>query len=189
MYANNPAYQLQKEIDGWRIYTPVNIMDDTSLYRYTEAINQDIYNRAGASKEVIEQVMNMIIERCNDTERTFRTARTDIAALANSMLFRLKNPVDEHCALRMGFILSYMENDTHSEPVTNTQPWWMNKKMELAMNNPEAYAFFLTWGMSSSPTYREALDTLTDSNYFNKRQEQINAILPYNSKLTTTTQT
>lgn len=189
MYKNNPDFELAFEVDNYRIYKAVDITKEIHTIRYIEAVNQEIYNRAGATKEVLEQAMNEIITRCNEVN--FKTARTDIAAIANSVVYRLKYPVDEHCALRMGHILTFMEFDKDGETISEdnkaTTIFWMNRKFELSMNNPDVYAFFLTMGMVHSQTYNAHLNTLTDSTYFQDRQQKIAALLPFNSKLTETT--
>jgi|GEM_PF-1375206 len=210
MYANNPAYKLEATFGEYKVYSPVTITEDIHVVRYVAAINQEIYNRAGATKDVIETVCNEIITRANDDK--FKTARTEIAQLANSLLYRLKNPVDEHCALRMGHVLSFMEiphvveyckedpkggdpiitkveDGAVSEPANEVSQFWMDKKMQLSMSNPEAYAFFLTMGVRHSETYSKAFDTLTDTNYFQNREDNLRAILAFNNKLTTTTST
>lgn len=187
MYANNPAYKLEATFGEYKVYSPVTITEAIHVVRYVAAINQEIYNRAGATKDVIETVCNEIITRANDDK--FKTARTEIAQLANSLLYRLKNPVDEHCALRMGHVLSFMETDEQSEDANVTTGFWMDKKMALSMSNPEAYAFFLTMGIRHSETYSKAFDTLTDTNYFQNREQNLAAILAFNSKSTTITST
>lgn len=186
MYANNPAYKLEATFGEYKVYSPVTITEDIHVVRYVAAINQEIYNRAGATKDVIETVCNEIIIRANDDK--FKTARTEIAQLANSLLYRLKNPVDEHCALRMGHVLSFMECEgiATPEPSNEVSQFWMGKKMQLSMSNPDAYSFFLTMGVRHSETYSKAFDTLTDTNYFQNREDNLRAILAFNSKLTTT---
>ncbi len=180
-YANNPAYTLAAEQGIYKIYVPVNPADGYHTSRYVEALNQQIYSQAGANKELLESVMDDMIARCNKATNT-DTLRTDIAALANSIKYRLKYPVDQHCAIRMGAILSFLEyekdGEVFSEPADKCELFWINKKTELALDQPELYTFFLTWGLTNSANYNEALATLTDSEYFIKRTEAIRSLLP-----------
>lgn len=185
LHRDNPALQLAFEADNVRIYTPMNIAEGYHTSRYVEALNQQIYSNAGATKETLRMVLEDMILRCNKQADT-DTLKTDIAALANSVLYRLKYPVDQHCAIRMGAILSFMEYDiieneqpkTISEDVDKCQIFWTQKKEQLAMNNPDAYAFFLDWGVSNTATYKEAFDSLNDSDYFLKREQEIASLMP-----------
>lgn len=179
MFLNNPDFKLETTIaDKYRIYTPSNVQTGYHMMRYVEASNQEIYNRAGATPDMLNQVMDAIIERCN--QPNFKNARTEIASLAQSIQYRTKYPVDQHCAVRMGCVLSFMEYEadgvTVSEDVNMVQPFWTDKKMKLAFEFPDAYSFFLSWGISSSASYRERLDTLTDLDYFNQRRQAISSL-------------
>lgn len=186
MLSQHPdKYELKLEYDGYRFYIPVKATD-YHTHRYVEALNQQIYSNAGATPEVLIEVMNIIISKCND-EKDIKTLRTDIAALANSIVYRTKYPVDQTCALRMGAILTFMEYD-HEGKLISEDPdkpdwFWINKKVQLALNNPELYTFFLTWGVANTPKYRELLDTLNDRDYFSKRMEAIMTLLPQSIKL------
>lgn len=181
MYANNPSYQLATTEGIYNIYIPVNPADGYHTSRYVEALNQRTYSEAGATKDVLAGVMDDMIGRCNKTIDT-ETLRTDIAALANSIKYRLKYPVDQHCAIRMGAILSMLEYEKDgaliSEPADKCEIFWIQKKVDLAMDYPALYTFFLTWGLTNSANYNEALDTLNDSEYFSKRTEAIKSLLP-----------
>lgn len=191
MYTNNPAYKLELQTDTVRIFTPVQTTDGYHTTRYIEAINQQIYNNAGATREVLDEVMAAIIGICNDEKE--REWRTKIGALAESIKYRLKYPVDQHCAVRMGCILSFMEEDvqpvnvnaphgasishqTLSEPHDKVEYLWLEKKMKLAFEDSKFYDFFLTWGIVNTPKYNEASDILNDSEYFVKRMQVIQSL-------------
>lgn len=178
MYSDNPAYQLQLTTGNYRVYTPVNIMEGYSTQRYVEAINQQIYANSGTNKEVLEDVMNEIIKRCNDDRN--KSIRTEIGALAQSILYRIEYPVDQHCAVRMGAILSFVEHDiegkTIAEPADKIETVWLKKKEELAFSNDEAYTFFLTWGIVNTPTYKEVFDFTNALEYFRIRTEALRSL-------------
>lgn len=180
MYANNPAYKLERKFGEWSIYTAVDINDGIHVFRYIQASAQERYNAAGITADSLAIAMDEIIKRAND--KNWETARTDIGVIANSLKYRLANPVDEHCALRMGHVLTFMECDELSEDPKSTTKWWMDKKMELSMSDPEAYAFFLDLGLASSQKYRETSDISIDMNYFLKRQEMLASFKPSVSK-------
>lgn len=180
MLKSNPQYEHQITVEGYSLYIPANTAD-YHMSRYVEATNQNIYSQSGANKDVLEVVMDEIILRCNDTSN-IKTLRTDIASLANNIKYRLKYPVDEHCIIRMGAILSFLEYEEEgkliSENPDKAEIMWLNKKMDLAFKYPDLYAFFLSWGVSNTPSYREALDTLNSTDYFVKRKQAIASMMP-----------
>lgn len=188
MLKGNKSYTLQKELGNVRIYTLTNTME-LHTTRYVELLNQQIYSSSGANKDILEQTMNEILTRCNDMKNQ-KTFRTDVAALANSVLYRLKYPVDQHCAIRMGAMCCFYEEDilnqdgsvysVLSEDKPQFDAFFQQKKEMLALSNPEWYSFFLSLGIVNTPQYNTLLDTLTDTDYFRKREETIQAILPSN---------
>ncbi len=181
MFRNNPAYQQAAQEGKYSLYIPENIMSYHTS-RFIQAANQQIYSNAGATKEVLEQVMTEIIERCNN-QKDIATMRTDIAAFANSVKYRLKYPVDELCSLRMGAILCYLEYENEDGTVVSEDPdkydnFWTKKKMDLAMDSPNLYSFFLTWGISNTPQYREHSGISIDMDYFMQRRQMLESLLP-----------
>jgi hypothetical protein len=173
-YANNPAYKLEAEHEDYRIYTPVNIMEGYSTSRYIEAMNQQIYAQAGATKEVLAQCMDEIILKCNLIEN-IRTTKTDIAALAQSIKYRLAYPVDQHCIIRMGCTLSFLECEDGSEPAAFTSVW-QQKKEKLAFTVQPLYDFFLSWGHDNLRQSVKAYDTSIDLDYFHNRTLTLNSL-------------
>lgn len=171
--------------DEYDIYVPVNIADGYHTSRYVEAINQQIYASAGATKEVIEAIANDLISRVNK-QLELTTFRSDVASLANNLLYRLKNPVDQHCAIRLGCVLTFAEyvNDGKiiSEDPDRTEIFWMAKKEALAMHNPDAYAFFLQTGIINIEAYKNQSSILNDINYFQNRDQSLAALTPQEMK-------
>lgn len=168
---DNPEFKCEFEKGDVRIYIPAEV----SAYhtqRYVAAMAQQIYSESGCTKDLLKSMMDNIITICNDKET--RTAKTDIAVLANNIKYRLQYPVDEDCAIRMGAILSFMEVE---DPNTISDVW-TKKKVELAHTDPEVYTFFLTLGIVNTPAYKELLDISIDMNYFSKRREALNGLLP-----------
>lgn len=199
MLQNQPnLYKLEGTFDKYRIYTPTNIAEGYHLSRKVQADHQVIYSNAGATEEQLNVAMDAILQYCNDSGKL---DRTNIAVIANDIKYRLKYPVDEHCAIRMGCILSFVEWDevvgqykqhnennptlsegdlypevrtrTVSEDPNKYDAFFTNVKFDLAMSNPDAYTFFLSWGIANTPKYREHLDILTSMDYFNKRKEAL----------------
>ena len=52
----------------------------------------------------------------------------------------------------------------------------MGRIIDLALNDPDVYAFFLTLGVSNTPTYREHLNILEDNDYFQKRNQVLKTL-------------
>lgn len=55
-------------------------------------------------------------------------------------------------------------------------PYFTDKKVDLALSNPDLYAFFLTLGAHNIGGYRGRLDILGSGDYFQKREEAIRGL-------------
>jgi hypothetical protein len=183
MFANNPRYKevFHSKVHDLRFYMPEDIAGGYHLSRYVAAGAQNIYSASGATKELLQAMMDKMLELCND-EKNVKNLRTDIATLANNIKYRLKYPVDEDCALRMGAIYCFIENE---DPDT-TEDYWTRRKIAFAKGDasqnikadPELYAFFLSTGLPFTPAWNGLSATSTDLNYFNQRTETLNALMP-----------
>lgn len=169
-HADNPKLTLALESLGYKFYTH-NSVEDYHLTRKLEAERHIIYANAGATRELIQAICKEIIERAN--RDNFRTARTDIAVLANNLLYRTSKPVDEHCAMRMGAIMTFISSDTVEEDINSSGADWLPIKEELAMKDPNVYSFFLITGIALIPEYRRLADTLQIQDYFRSRREDL----------------
>lgn len=180
MLKDNIEYTLLLTHAGYNFFIPAQTTEYHTS-RLVEASNQQIYANAGGNAEVFEAIANDIIFRANK-QLNVDTFRTDAALLAQQIKYRKKYPVDQHCAIRMGAILSFIEEDKET-PVFSEDPNKMNllfqqRKEELAFLHPELYTFFLTWGVENIPTYKEHFTTLTDMDYFSKRMATIRGLTP-----------
>ena len=183
MYENNPKYKevFQSKVHQLKFYMPEDIANGYHMSRYVAAGAQNIYSAAGATKDLLEQMMNKMLELCND-EKSIKHLRTDIATLANNIKYRLRYPVDEDCALRMGAIYSFVEGEDPDQ----TEDYWTKRKLALAKGDathhippdPELYAFFLSMGLPLTPAWSEPSAILTDSEYLSNRKEMLNALMP-----------
>lgn len=178
-------YKHEATFGKYRIYAPVNLTEYHTS-RYVQMQHQLIYANAGGTKETIQAIAQEIIKRCNDGKS--KTVISDISVLANDLLYRTKYPVDEHAAIRLGAVLSFVEwedttpdtliTTTHSEDPNKYDAFYTGIKEQLAMNDPEAYSFFLTWGIVNVPTYKEHFDTSIDTDYFRLRREALRSLTP-----------
>jgi hypothetical protein len=183
MFANNLKYQevFYSSVHNTRFYMPADIATGYHLSRYVAAGAQNIYAASGATKDVLDSMMNKMLELCND-EKNLKTLRTDIATLANNIKYRVRYPVDEDCALRMGAIYSFAEGE---DPDT-TEDYHTRRKVALAKGDapqgiaadPALYAFFLSIGIPYTPAWSGLSSTLSDTSYFSQRAEALNAIQP-----------
>lgn len=183
MFTNNPAYKevFYSKVHDLRFYMPEDMANGYHLSRYVAAGAQNIYAAGGSTKDLLDTMMGKMLELCND-EKNVKTLRTDIATLANNIKYRLRYPVDEDCALRMGAIYTFVDGE---EPNT-TEDYWTRRKVTLAKGDatqniapdPDLYAFFLSIGIPSTPAWSGLLDGLTSTGYFSKREETLNALMP-----------
>lgn len=173
-------FTIAYEKPEYRIYTPINTMEYHTS-RLLEATLQNVYSGAGATEETIVKHLDAIIELCNQTGEV-KTIRTDIAGIANALKMRTRFPIDKHCSVRMGAILSFLEYKQGerwiAEDPNKTETFWLERKMELAMSDPELYTFFFSMGAVSTQAYSNLLDTLNDGDYFEKRRMNLIAMLP-----------
>jgi hypothetical protein len=180
MYSNNPEYKLEGEFNGVKVYTLVK-ETDYHTYRYIEALNWQTYANCGTTKEKLTAIMDKILELCNE-DKPSKTYRTDIGALANVVKYSMKYPVEEHCAIRVGAILSFCEYEINgtafTEPHNEVSPMYIDKKVQLALNDPDAYSFFLGWGIANIPEYRTHFDISTATDYLTQRRQAIQMMLP-----------
>lgn len=182
-FKDNPKYTqvFTSKVHNASFYMPQDVANGYHMSRYVAAGAQNIYAAGGATKDLLNTMMDKMLELCND-EKNVKNLRTDVATLANNIKYRLKYPVDEDCALRMGAIYTF----TDGEDAEQTEDFWTNKKLAWAKGDatqniapdPELYSFFLSIGTASTPAWKEQLDILTDTNYFKTRKENLNALQP-----------
>lgn len=180
MFKDNPKFALQGDFNGVRIYTCVKESDYHTV-RYIEALNWQTFASCGVTKDKLKQLTDNLLEICND-DKSGKTIRTDVASIAQLIQYAMKYPLEEHCGIQLGCMLSFAEweidGTTYSEDPNSIQDTFMRKKMDLALGNPDAYTFFLSWGIDNIPEYKTHFATLTDMNYFQKRKQAMAAILP-----------
>lgn len=180
MLKNNPDFKEVFTIDKYSFYAPTQVTRYHKS-RELEANNQIIFASSGATKDVLLAHLNEIINICN-APTAIATTRTDIAAICNALIYRTSKPVDEKCAIRLGALLTFLEYEEdgvlQSEPPNEVKPYWLDKKMQLALQYPDLYTFFLSMGIVHIPQYNELSDTLNNVDYFITRREGIQSLLP-----------
>jgi len=134
---------------------------------------QDQYSRCGISKEVLASFTAKMLELANKQNNT-DTLKTDIGIIANNLNARMQSPMDELCAIRMGAIACFLEE----EDPNKVSDAWTNKKLKLADQYPEIYAFFLDTGIGFTPEYANQWRTSQAEDYFQKRSLMLNGLMP-----------
>lgn len=159
------------ESKGIKFYQPAN--GEYHLSRYVAAGAQNIFSACGITKTLLQTFMDKMIEMCND-EKSLKTLRTDIAIMCNNLLYRTKYPVDEDCAIRMGAIYCILEG----EDPDICDASLTEKKVQMTRQDPDLYTFFLTMGIKYTPAWSESGTDMSDMEYFSKRMETLNALIP-----------
>lgn len=177
-YGNNTKYKcvFESKVHGIKFYEP----EQYHISRYIAAGQQGIYSSAGVTKEYLEAITGKMLEICNSNNTS--TAKTDMALLAQNIRVRLKYPVDEDCAIRMGAIYAIAEG----EEADTVSALWIKKKMDMCKGtielppDPDMYAFFLNTGYGLTKEWDGLLtdtDTLTD--YLTKRNDMLLQTMPF----------
>lgn len=179
MYRGNPKYKHLFKHDIYDVYflQDANI---TELHksREVEANLQNIYSNSGATAAYIGTLCSQGLKMLENDPKG-ELLRTNMISILNQLLYRTKNPVDSLCGIRMGAILSFLEYEVDGRIVSepeDAQFAWIDKKVGIAQANPEAYTFFLHWGIANTPSYYSRLDTLSEANYFAQREEILNSL-------------
>lgn len=181
-FKDNPLYKVvfESKVHGCKFYAP-SADSDYHLSRYVAAGAQNIYSGAGTTKDALKAITDKMLELCND-EKNLKQLRTDLTVLAQNIQYRLKYPIDEDCAIRMGAIYVFMEDEEPDEVHDLfTRRKIMMAKGDLANKipaDPELYAFFLNTGIANTPAWRESETDLSDTAYFRTREEALSALVP-----------
>jgi len=173
-FENNPEYTIACiAVNGTKLYMPVNTSDGYHLKRFVAAQAQDIYSRSGTTKELLVVMLNKMLDIVNDPKADTRRIRTDIGTLCNNLLYRTRYPVDEDACIRMGAIYTFLDG----EDPNDVNDLWTRKKVELAREDSIVYDFFIELGIRSTPSYREQLNILDDSEYFQNRRQALQGLM------------
>lgn len=175
MYSTNPAYEQVFTHGSYRIFIPTKV---TAYHksREVEASIQNIYSNAGATADLIRELCDEGIKMLEE-DKDAKRVRQNMFAILNNLRYRTKHPVDSLCGVRMGAILTYMESEEGAEP-ENATGEWIDKKVRMAIATPELYDFFLHWGIINTPAYEKLSNTLTDTDYFHRREQILQSFKP-----------
>lgn len=178
MLSSNSLYKVAFQNASITLYMPIDL---TSYHKSREVAMQaqERYSKAGVSKEVLSDICSRAIEMCNKTTYV-DTLRTDMGVLWNNLLARMNDPVDEYCCLRMGAIACFLED----EDPDKVEMAWTEKKIRLAFEHPDLYAFFLDTGISFTPVYNSLLRGLSVEDYLNNRKEMLKGLTIQNTTKT-----
>lgn len=181
--ANNPAFKVafESQIHSIKFYMPVDIAD-YHTHRHVAARGLDLYSASGATKELQQAYRAEIKRLClSGIESKKQDNYMRINTLMDNLDYRAQYPIDEHCAIRMGALYTFLEDENPN----TVQDFWTHKKLNYALGvpqelepDPELYTFFLHTGIAFTPSWEQSLDHLTDTEYFSKRMEMLRTLTP-----------
>lgn len=171
----------ESKVHNCKFYVPAT---DTSYHisRYLAAGAQNIFSGAGATREVLEAISNRVLEICNADKKQADTWRSDISTLMNNIKYRLQYPIDELCAIRMGAIYCFMEdedpNETHDVHTRKKLAMAKGDELNGTKADPDLYTFFLSMGVQSTESWKGYEAALEGTDYFQNRQETLTSLTP-----------
>lgn len=167
-YKNDPRFEVLFEKGDNKVYfLKDKYITEMHKSREVEAQIQNIYSNAGATAEYINKLSKKAISMLENDPKNEQLRQTQIS-LWRELQHRTQKPIDSLCGVRMGAILSFMDGEP--EEVTAA---WIDKKIDLALSDPEIYTFFLGWGIGSTPSYSNLLDILSNRDYFHERKQML----------------
>lgn len=166
LYKDNPAYQKIYENGSTVLYAPIQTAN-YHMSRYVAAGEQNIYSASGATKDYLDKISQQMLDIVNSGDKS--KVISDIAVLCNNLRYRLKYPVDADCAIRMGAIYSILPD----EPADKCELAHLNRKLGMAKNDPDLYAFFLNMGVASTPSWKELLTGLEPMDEYLKNRAAV----------------
>lgn len=167
MLKDNPQYKVIFKSDAVTLYVPVEYTDYHKSREVALQV-QERYSKGGVSKEVLEAMCGDAMERLNK-QNNLDTLRTDMTMLWGNLQARTKDPVDELCAIRMGAVACFMENEDPDKVLMA----FTNAKMKLAEQDPTLWDFFLNMGIAFTPTYSSLLRSLNVEDYLMAREQML----------------
>lgn len=174
MFKDNPDFivAFTHAPTGYIFYQPAEIIGYHKS-RELAMQAQDQYSRCGINKETLAAFAGKLLEIANKQNNT-DTLKTDIGIIANNLKARMASPVDELCAIRMGAIACFMDGENHEE----VKDAWTRKKLALAEQYPDIYAFFLNTGIAFTPEYNQLWRGLQAEDYFQMRRSMLDGLTP-----------
>jgi hypothetical protein len=157
---------------GHKFYIP----NDTTAYHKSRELamnGQDMFSRSGITPELLEQFAQLLLDEAN-AQNAKDKLRSNVAVIATNILLRLKDPIDEHCAIRMGAIALVH----HDEDPDRCDRAWIKKKMDIAAQHPDIYSFFLHTGIAFTPEYSNLLRGLEAEDYLESRAQKLKNCQP-----------
>lgn len=178
---DNPDYEIafESKVHGIKLYVPKEMANGYHMSRYVAAGAQNIFSSSGATKDYLDALTNSMLDICNN-EKNNNRLRSDIITLVQNIRVRLRYPVDEDCAIRMGAIYTMLEDENPEE----IKDFWTQRKIDYAKGNeaqgikpdPNLYAFFLSMGYGLTPSWKEQLTDSDMTTYFRRRNDNLQSL-------------
>lgn len=169
MLKDNPAYTpvFTSTVHNVTFYQPKDV-NKYHVSRYIAAGAQNIYASCGTTKEYMDAITSNMLDIINTGNA--KRIISDMAVLVNNLRYRLKHPVDEDCALRIGAIYSIMETENPDE----VNGMVTTEKIKMCRTDAALYEFFFHLGLVSVPAWQGQLNSLEEMPaYLTKRNEAL----------------
>jgi hypothetical protein len=172
MFKDNPEFVVAYQGHDITLYMPAEI---TAYHKSRELAMQvqDAYSRCGISKETLTEFANKLVEFANKTLNQ-DTLRTDVGLIGNNLLARMKSPIDELCAIRMGAIACFEEGENPNE----VKEIFTQHKMRLAERHADIYDFFFHTGIAFTQEYSSLWRGLQAQDYLQHRKMLLDTMTP-----------
>jgi hypothetical protein len=141
------------------------------LSRYVAAGVQNIYSASGSTSEYLDAITSQMLDIINTGSK--ERIISDVSVLTNNIRYRLKYPVDQDCAIRMGAIYVMHEDENPDE----VNPQVTSKKVQWAKEDAGLYDVLFTVGVTHTPSWIEPLKDLGEmQTYLSRRNEALTAL-------------
>lgn len=183
-FDNDANYKLvyESKVHGKSFYVPSNL-SDYHLSRQMAGNAQNIYGSGGATKDVLDFLMDKMLDMLNNPTEISRL-RTDLATICNNIKYRLRYPVDEECGLRLGAIYVFIEGENpnvYSLSYTKQKEMLAKGDVQAGLEpDPDLYTFFLTMGIGSMESWQNLSEDLKSLEYLSERNKILKSMMPPN---------
>lgn len=167
----NPNYRVihtafKDTKDAIDFYVPNDMENGYGIQRKLEFDALDAFALAGASPEMLDTIVLKSKEYLADEKKTNTEKIQYVWNLISFFEDSRKYPKAEEIALKKASLFLLLDGENPNE----VNESFTSKKIQIAMQDADTYAFFLHIGELSIPYWQELPDTLQDENYLRTRE-------------------
>lgn|SRR5690606_3489487 len=173
-YADNPDYEpiftaFKGTEDEVIFYAPKDKLNGYHLSRKIAFETTDAYSRAGISAEALAQLVKKGKEVIFGNNVQYSKKLDAANAILDEIQYRLTYPKDEEIALKKASYFLLIDGEDPNR-ISDT---FTKKKLEIAYDCPDTYAFFLAICEQSQSYSNLSPESLLDEDYLRTRAEII----------------